>query len=191
MTIAVYSGSLSKYLTSGNWTLTYISSVVLSGCKGYQCIFISTIWASIEIIFFSDNFTYKADQIHKMTTTFTQNGPRVSFCENRVHFLNLLCFTSSSFFVTLQSLTGKYREIPVMKTGTLQWEKGSPLMKTGFSLWELAHREFPVRVWAIQGLGLQWSLRKITWLNWQQPKTRGHVEHLKPKKYKKGQFWKL
>ena len=72
---------------------------------------------------FSDNFTCKAEQILKMTTIFTQNGPRLSFCENCVHFLNLLCFTRSSFFV---------------------------------------------------------SLRKITWLNSQQPKTRGHVEHLKP-----------
>ena len=31
-----------------------------------------------------------------------------------------------------------------MKTGTLQLEQGFPVMQTGFSLWELAHREFPV-----------------------------------------------
>ena len=38
---------------------------------------------------FSDNFTCKVDQIHKMTTIFTQNGPRLPFCEIRVHFMNL------------------------------------------------------------------------------------------------------
>jgi hypothetical protein len=27
-----------------------------------------------------------------------------------------------------------YREIPVMNTRSLQWEKGFPVMKTGFSL---------------------------------------------------------
>ena len=65
----------------------------------------------------------RADQIHKMTTIFTQNGPRLSFWMKSVsHFVNLLSFTSSYFIL---------------------------------------------------------SLRKITWLNSQQPKTRGHVEHLR------------
>ena len=41
----------------------------------------------------------------------------------------------------LQGSTGKYRENPVMKTGTLQWEQGSPVMKAVFSLWELTYRE--------------------------------------------------
>ena len=41
----------------------------------------------------------------------------------------------------LQGSTGKYRENPVMKTGNLQLEQGSPVMKAGFSLWELTYRE--------------------------------------------------
>ena len=40
-----------------------------------------------------------------------------------------------------------------MNTGTLQWEQGSPVMKTGFSCGNW--------LWAIQGLGLQWSETKI------------------------------
>jgi hypothetical protein len=40
----------------------------------------------------------------------------------------------------VQGSTGNYREIPVMKTGTLQLEQGFPVMKTGFSLWELTYR---------------------------------------------------
>ena len=40
--------------------------------------------------------------------------------------------------------TNSHREIPVMNTGSLQWEQGFPVMKTGFSLWELVHRENPV-----------------------------------------------
>ena len=44
----------------------------------------------------------------------------------------------------LQGSTGVYREIPVMKTGTLHWEQGFPVMKTGFSKWELTYREFHV-----------------------------------------------
>ena len=37
--------------------------------------------------------------------------------------------------------SNSHREIPVMNTGSLQWEEGFPVMKTGFSLWELLHRE--------------------------------------------------
>ena len=40
----------------------------------------------------------------------------------------------------LQGSTGKYRENPVIKTGNLQREQGSPVMKAGFSLWELTYR---------------------------------------------------
>jgi hypothetical protein len=40
----------------------------------------------------------KAEEIHKITTIFTQNGPRLSFLSDNVcHFVNLLCFASSSF----------------------------------------------------------------------------------------------
>ena len=50
--------------------------------------------------------------------------------------------------------TFSHREIPVMKTGSLQWEQGSPVMKTGFSLWEKVHRENPVPAlyWPCRGL---------------------------------------
>ena len=41
----------------------------------------------------------------------------------------------------LQGSTVKYRENPVIKTGNLQCEQGSPVMKAGFSLWELTYRE--------------------------------------------------
>ena len=64
---------------------------------------------------------WKDAQIQKMTTIFTQKRhPRTIFSENSCHFVNMLSFASTSFFL---------------------------------------------------------SLRKITWLNLQQPKTRGHVDH--------------
>ena len=59
----------------------------------------------------------------------------------------------------VEGSTGFYREIPVMKTGTLQWGQGFPVIKTGFSLWELIYREFPV---SIQGLGLHFAVREET-----------------------------
>ena len=66
--------------------------------------------------------TYKAVQIHKMTTIFVQNDPRLSFwVKKKCHFVDMPNFASSSFFL---------------------------------------------------------SVRKITWLNSQQPKTRAHVEDL-------------
>ena len=43
----------------------------------------------------------KAEQIHKMTTIFTQNGP---LSENSCHFVNLLSFASSCFFVSLRKV---------------------------------------------------------------------------------------
>jgi hypothetical protein len=60
---------------------------------------------------------------------------------------------------TLQSLTGVYRENPVIKTGTLQWEQGFPVMKTGFSLWDLTHREFPVSY-----TGFGFAVHFVIWL---------------------------
>ena len=62
----------------------------------------------------------QAEQMHKMTSISLKMVKVVILSENSCHFVNLLSFASSSFFL---------------------------------------------------------SLRKITWLNSQQPKTRGHVEH--------------
>ena len=42
----------------------------------------------------------KAEQIHKMTTIFTQNGPS----ENNCHFVNLFSFASSSCFLSLRKV---------------------------------------------------------------------------------------
>ena len=56
-------------------------------------------------------------------------------------------------------------KIPLIKTGTLQWEQGFPVLKTGFSPWELTYREFSVSltgfgftVW----YGFLWPPRKIS-----------------------------
>jgi hypothetical protein len=50
--------------------------------------------------------------------------------------------------------SNSHRKIPVMNTGSLQWEKGFPVMKTWFSLWELLHWENPVLAlfWSCTGL---------------------------------------
>jgi hypothetical protein len=43
----------------------------------------------------------KAEQIHKMTTIFTQKRqPRTILTENSCHFVNLLSFEISSFFLS-------------------------------------------------------------------------------------------
>ena len=48
----------------------------------------------------------KPEQIYKMTTIFTQNGPRLLLLsENRCHFVNLLRFGSTSFFLNLRKIT--------------------------------------------------------------------------------------
>ena len=45
----------------------------------------------------------KAEQIHKMTTIITKNGPRLSFLsKNSCHFLNLHIFPNSSFFLSMR-----------------------------------------------------------------------------------------
>ena len=48
----------------------------------------------------------KVEQIHKMTTIFTQNdnlGPFLS--KYNCHFVNLLSFASSSFFLSMKKIT--------------------------------------------------------------------------------------
>ena len=50
-----------------------------------------------------------------------------------------------------------HKEIPVMNTGSLQWEKVFPVMKTGFSLWEKLHRANPVLALYWPCTGLQWK----------------------------------
>ena len=50
---------------------------------------------------------------------------------------------------TLQSLTGKYREIqgnPCNENRDPAMRTGFPVSKTGFSLWELTYREFSVSI---------------------------------------------
>ena len=39
--------------------------------------------------------------------------------------------------------SNSHREIPVMNTGSLQWEQGFPVMKTGLSLWEFTTQGKP------------------------------------------------
>ena len=48
-----------------------------------------------------------------------------------------------------------HREIPVMKTGSLQWEQGSTVMKTGFPCVEKLTGK---TLFSLQGMGLQWVL---------------------------------
>ena len=46
------------------------------------------------------------ERTHKMTTIFTQNGPRLSLIiENSCLFVNLLSFANSYFFLSLKKIT--------------------------------------------------------------------------------------
>ena len=48
----------------------------------------------------------KAEQIHKITPIYIQNGPWLSFLsENCCHFVNLLSFASTSFFLRSRKIT--------------------------------------------------------------------------------------
>ena len=61
--------------------------------------------------------------------------------------LGFTAYTANPFPVMTTRIslcTNSHMEIPVMNTGSLQWEQGFPVMKTDFSLWELVHRENPV-----------------------------------------------
>ena len=64
---------------------------------------------------------------------------------------------------SLQGSTGKYRENPVMKTGTLQWKQGSPVMKAGFALWKLTYREFPVSYTGFEFTVCMYKIVKVAW----------------------------
>ena len=68
--------------------------------------------------------------------------------------------------------SSSHREIPVMNTGSLQWEEGFPVMKAGFSPWELIHTEKTL-FWPCTGL--QWwniffTRLKLNWLIWVKQK---------------------
>ena len=65
--------------------------------------------------------------------------------------------------IPYREVQGHYREIPVMNTGSLQWEQGSLLWKQVFPCWELAYREFPV---SCTGLGLQCTQVKVCTKFW-------------------------
>ena len=99
-----------------------------------------------------------------ITLNTSQKGrpPLLSFIQSSsIDFCFKLAQGKKLFYVhcnPLQGSTGKYREIPVMKTGTLQWEQGSPVMKAGFSLWELTYREFPV---SLTGFGFAVLLQRL------------------------------
>ena len=47
----------------------------------------------------------KAKQIHKMTTILTQNGPKNVVLNENGHFVNLLSFANSYFFLSLINIT--------------------------------------------------------------------------------------
>ena len=66
--------------------------------------------------------------------------------------------------------SNSHREIPVINTGSLQWEQGFPVMKTGFSLWELVHRENPVLALYWHCTGLQCTYNTIN-CRWERSKT--------------------
>ena len=54
----------------------------------------------------------KAEQIHKLITIFTQNGQVWQQSENSCHFVNLLNFTSSSFFLSMRKIMWLYSQQP-------------------------------------------------------------------------------
>ena len=57
-----------------------------------------------------------------------------------------LTYTANPFPVMTTGISlcsNSHREIPVMNTGSLQWEQGFPVMKTGFSLWEFTTQGKP------------------------------------------------
>ena len=54
--------------------------------------------------------------------------------------LGFTAYTANLFPVMTTGIslcTNSHMEIPVMNTGSLQWEQEFPVMKTDFSLWEL------------------------------------------------------
>ena len=90
-----------------------------------------------------------------------QKIPSVSSLEKSPYFIffpkddratiiyNFLLLRPCTLFVLhcnpLQGSIGKYRENPVMKTGTLQWKQGSPVMKAGFSRSRIHQHKAPKR----------------------------------------------
>ena len=65
--------------------------------------------------------------------------------------------------------TNSHREIPVMNTGSLQWEQGFPVIKQGFPCENLLHRENPVLALYWPCTGLQCCMRPFLpciWTLW-------------------------
>ena len=70
----------------------------------------SSFWLLGVLSLYEKKTSYKAEQIHKMTTIFSQTGCRIS--ENSCHFVNLLSFTSISFFLILRKIMGLNSQQP-------------------------------------------------------------------------------